>query len=443
VSDPRAQQTAIRKERQRDAASEKEEVNGTQTSEQHGLHLPAVWRRDLVDCVLCERPTSLREHEVDPQGGDAQDALTDRLGLIQKGVPVNPKVGKITVHDALKAVVDNLKMNGRRSVEDAQRRIDNHLLTFFAADRRMSTITTGDLERYQAHRLVEQKAKPATVNRELAAMRRAFRLARRGGELISIPDVPMLRENNTRTGFFERDQFDAILKHLPTYLHPLLEFMYVTGWRKAEVLTLTVSQVVLAAGIVRLEPGTTKNDQGRSFFVTTALRELLEERLKSIEALKKKGVITPFIFHRPDGTEIKSFRKLWEKAREAAGYHRLLHDLRRTAVRSLERRRSTHVGHEDGRAQDGVDLQKVCDSGRADAARGGSEARRVDNRTIEAEDRQGTSTGRVNQFRKRRAVISESDSIQDVYDNLYSSVSRALRNGRVRQFQKKIAEVRR
>src|SRR5262245_67418 len=42
--------------------------------------------------------------------GDAQSLLTDRLGAVQKGVVVTPKMGKKTIGEALKSVVDDLKM---------------------------------------------------------------------------------------------------------------------------------------------------------------------------------------------------------------------------------------------------------------------------------------------------------------------------------------------
>lgn len=54
--------------------------------------------------------------------------------------------------------------------------------------------------------------------------------------------------------------------------------------------------------------------------------------------MKARQVITPFVFHYPDGRRIKDCRGAWTAAREAAGYPKaLFHDFRRSAVRSLER----------------------------------------------------------------------------------------------------------
>jgi integrase len=168
------------------------------------------------------------------------------------------------------------------------------------------------------------------------------------------PKVKLLQEHNTRQGFFERAEFDAVLSHLPEEYHAALKFAYATGWRfKSEVLPLTVDRVDLRAGVVRLDPGTTKSGQGRSFFLTAELRALLKAQLDSIAELKKQGVICTFVFHRANGAPIKAFRREWDRARELAGCpKRIFHDFRRTAVRNLERAgvpRSTAmqmVGHQ-------------------------------------------------------------------------------------------------
>jgi integrase len=161
----------------------------------------------------------------------------------------------------------------------------------------------------------------------------------RAGEIAAMSYVPMLRVSNTRVGFFEREQFEAVLGHLSAELQAPVKFAYGTGWQfGSEVLPLTVTQVDLQAGIVRLEPGTTKSGEGRTFYVTAELRALLQQQLDSIDALKQRGVICPYVFHRPDGSRIKDFRKRWRKACKDAGYPgKLFHDFRRTSVRNLER----------------------------------------------------------------------------------------------------------
>jgi hypothetical protein len=43
-----------------------------------------------------------------------------------------------------------------------------------------------------------------------------FRLGLRQGMVATMPYIAMLAEHNVRKGFFELDQFQAILKHLPS-----------------------------------------------------------------------------------------------------------------------------------------------------------------------------------------------------------------------------------
>lgn len=86
----------------------------------------------------------------------------------------------------------------------------------------------------------------------------------------------MLKENNARKGFFDRQQLDNVRKRLRPHNKAVSLFAYITGWRKGEILTLAWPQVDFQAGFVRLEPGTTKNDEARVFPFTSELRELLE-----------------------------------------------------------------------------------------------------------------------------------------------------------------------
>ena len=89
----------------------------------------------------------------------------------------------------------------------------------------MATITTGEINRFVAHRQ-DQAAANAQINLELAVVRRMFVLAVDAGTLLHRPRVRMLKLNNIRTGFFEPQEFEAVRSHLPLPLQSLVTFAY-------------------------------------------------------------------------------------------------------------------------------------------------------------------------------------------------------------------------
>ena len=254
------------------------------------------------------------------------------------GTIITPKMVRLIFSDAARDVLADYSTNGKRSVEHVRRYVRLHLEPFFGR-RRMSTITTSDVRQYIARRQA-QGASNATVNRELAVLKRAFTLAIVAGSLSSRPPIPLLRENNARRGFFETEQFAAVRRHLRPDLADFTTFLYVTGWRwRSEVAALRWSQVDVDAGEIRLEPGTTKTGEGRVFPFTAELRTLLERRrVVTREREKTLGRIIPHVFTRKSGEPIRGLRKAWTTACRTAGVPgRVLHDCRRTAVRNLVR----------------------------------------------------------------------------------------------------------
>jgi len=93
-------------------------------------------------------------------------------------------------------------------------------------------------------------------------------------------------------------------------------------------------------GIIHLDTGTTKNEEGREVRLTLNLWEKykrLEAETRAIEI--KTGRAIPWVFHR-NGRPVKDFRKAWKNACEKAKIgHRLFHDYRRSAIRNMERAR--------------------------------------------------------------------------------------------------------
>jgi integrase len=234
-------------------------------------------------------------------------------------------------------VVTDFKVNGKRTLDDVEQRIRSHLLPWFGG-RRLVSVTTTDIQAYQAARQAAGAAN-GTVNREVALLKRSFTLAIRSGAVHAKPFIPMLQESRPRQGFFEADQFAAVLAHLPEPLRPMVAFAFLTGWRvPSEVMPLQWRNVHFDAGTITLDPGTTKNGEGRTFPLTNALRDLLlAQRAATDQLQRERGIIVPWVFHR-DGKRIRDFLTAWHKATAAAGCPgKLPHDFRRTAARAFER----------------------------------------------------------------------------------------------------------
>src|SRR5262249_35895620 len=122
--------------------------------------------------------------------------------------------------------------------------------------------------------------------RELTILKRAFSLACQAGKLLVCPHIPLLKESNTRTGFFESEQIECVIHQLSPALQPVIRFAYITGWRiDSEVLPLQWRNVDFAAGEVRLDPHVAKNGDGRVFPFTMELRALLEQQRTATLAL--------------------------------------------------------------------------------------------------------------------------------------------------------------
>jgi len=71
---------------------------------------------------------------------------------------------------------------------------------------------------------------------------------------------------------------------------------------------------------VRLEPGTTKTGEGRSFPITPALRKILERRQEYTRRCERaQARLIPFVFHHK-GRPVKSFRRTWAEACKRPGF---------------------------------------------------------------------------------------------------------------------------
>jgi integrase len=261
--------------------------------------------------------------------------LKKREGEISEGKLPGIYFDRVKFEELAEDFLRDYRINQRKSLVRAERSA-GHLKRFFEGYR-VPDITSPKIEAYIESRLDEGAAN-ATINRELSALKRMLNLGARQTppKVDRVPYIPMLKENNVRKGFFEHAEFIALRDALPHYLKGFVTFAYKTGWRVSEIADLTWNQVDSFNGIVRIEPGESKNDEGRTVYLDDELKEAFHSQW---ESRKKSSKLTPYVFPNVDGTSrISDFRGSWNKAcKDAKIGKRLFHDFRRTAVRNMVR----------------------------------------------------------------------------------------------------------
>lgn len=272
-----------------------------------------------------------RESSGSEKEKDAKDLLKRRL------VESEPaRSAEITIGELYVALEREYVLTRKKSVRNLRSVWKHHLAGAFSA------LPAGalDSDRVSLYIVGRQAASAAnaTINRELAALKRMYKLARQAGKLRDAPYIPQLKERNVRKGFVKDAQYEALAREtgrVGLWLRAMFELGYTYGWRKGELLGMRVSQVDLAERTLRLEAGETKNDEARLVEMTGKVYELMREcclgkaagDLVFTRARRGKAAST-----------IVDMRDAWERATKAAGVPGLLfHDLRRSGVRNMRR----------------------------------------------------------------------------------------------------------
>ncbi len=249
----------------------------------------------------------------------------------------DPQKDRVTVDELAQDYLNDFRINGKKSLEQAEGYVDRILKAF--GGRRAVTITATEIRQYVVERQSEEYAN-ATINRDMSALKRMYSLGIQAEKITRRPYIPHLDERNVRKGFIGDLEQLAVMEHLPFVLQVMADTAYTYGWRKEELLGLQWSQVDLDDGIIHLDTGTTKNEEGREVILTAGLRSKFRELCAQTQALELKlGQRIPWVFHRR-GKPIKDFRKAWKTACEKAKVgKRYFHDYRRSAVRNMEKAR--------------------------------------------------------------------------------------------------------
>jgi integrase len=255
---------------------------------------------------------------VEESSGTSDEAEALRI-LRKKMKPTNtplfidPQARRLTFEQLAELVRADYQRKGNRSVRKLDEQL-RHLADHFDGWQALA-ITSDHVDRYADERLAT--AKPATVNRELSALRRAYRIAVRKGLVPSMPAITLRSEaDNVRQGFLDVGDLDPLLAELrqrDAVAADIGEAAFCTLLRRSNLLglmwsmfTLDVQLGHIVGGELSL-PGTkTKNKRPLALPLSGRFLELVDRRwVARLDSC-------PYVFHRA-GRPVVRFDMAWRK----------------------------------------------------------------------------------------------------------------------------------
>ena len=255
--------------------------------------------------ILGEAPSPTAED------GDGGFTALPALGASRAGTPRGP-----TVSDLYQGIERNYTLNKRKSLDDLQSLWKNHLSPALGG-MLAASIDSDRIETYAVARQAEGAAN-GSINRELSALKRMFRLAKKGKKVKEVPWIETLKEAPPRSGFVADQIYAAIAREtgaIGGWLRAIMEIGYNHGWRKNELLKRRVRHFDSVQRRLCLDPGEAKNDEPRWIPLTGLEFELLRQC-----CLGKP--VEEYIFTREragKNVRVSDFRDDWSHACCAAG----------------------------------------------------------------------------------------------------------------------------
>jgi integrase len=259
---------------------------------------------------------------------EALRVLRERVAKASRYSEHSEQIERVLVDQLLDLVIEDYQFNKRGSTYDTELRINKNLRPYFGK-KRAADLTTTVIKKYTIQRM--QVAAAATVNKELAFLRRAFELGLQHEPALveRIPYLRMLPLDNARTGIVAHEDYRAIRDSLPSYARIALVIGYHTGARRGEIRQIRLDKIDMKASRIELATRTTKNKNARYLPI---YGDMGAELSMAISLADPK---CPFLIQN-EGKRVNDWKKSWRSACIFAKVDdALFHDLRRTAVTNM------------------------------------------------------------------------------------------------------------
>lgn len=274
---------------------------------------------------------------------EAVAILRDKMASVARVQSYSNRPERVRMNQLFDLVVDVGRMKGNASHDDVELIIKNRLRPRFG-NMLAQQVTNQEIRKYVKERLAEKKQTPkkrsvkkfanGTINKELAYIRRAFRLGASETPplVVHVPRFEMLdTSNNVREGTLSHDDYRKVRDLLNSHGRIALVLAYHTGARAGELRQIQIDRIDFRGGRINLPGFTTKNGKPRYLPIFGDMAVEIEM------AISKGSSRCPFLIQ-SDGQQVSKsgWKKNWATACATAGVPTaLFHDLRRTALTNM------------------------------------------------------------------------------------------------------------
>ncbi len=283
-------------------------------------------------------PVGKKEHERKAKGMESKI----RVQLIEETYFDKPIGCKKTFKELMDKFMQEHAPKVSSSMQRSYKTSLKHLIPFFG-DLNLTLISRSKISKYKALRKGESIA-PATINRELAMISKAFSLSVEEWEWLRYKPfrkIPKEKENNKRDRWLTEEEEKRLLENSPEWLREIITFALNTGVRQEEGLSLKWSRVNLLRKTVLIN--NTKNGKPRTIPLNKIALDVLLKRSKV------RSIKNDFVFLNRNGKKINACNlrtSFYIALRKSRIVNFRWHDLRHSFCTKLSQR--------------GIDLYKIA-----------------------------------------------------------------------------------